>query len=233
MRKFPCLLLFLFLLSGLRAAAPALLQEIAEKLVNERQRWAFTQLVREFDGDKVVVERLERFDPALGQDRRWQLLKLNGRTPSPKEAEDWSQRKNHARRRQPKPFSEYVDLDHARVTNETEQHVTYAVPFRRSAGGLFPGEKVELSLTVNKQSHDIERAQVGIDEKFNVALGLAEVVDLDLDLALPAEGGKPAAAAGQEEKPQGTATAVVNKFGKRFEYRWSDFTRHEAAAAPK
>lgn len=220
------LLLLLVLLPGLHAETTGLLREIAEKLMNERERWAFTQLVREFDGDRVAVERLERFDPALGWDRRWQLLKLNGREPTAEEARAWSERKNRSRKRQPKAFSEFIDLERAQVQAETPESVTYAIPFRRSAGGLFPGEKVDLTLTIDKQSREIERAQVSIDESFRVALGLARIIDIDMDLAMPAED-KPSSA-DSPEKPQGTASAVVNKLGRRIEYRWSDFTRHEA-----
>jgi hypothetical protein len=218
------LLFLLLLLPGLRAEAPALLQEIAEKLIHERERWAFTQLVREFDGNRVAVERLERFDPTLGWDRRWRLLELNGRTPTPEEVAAWSERKNRARKRPPKAFSEFIDLDRAQVRSETPQSITYAVPFRRSAGGLFPGEKVDLTLTIDKESREIERAQVSIDESFRVALGLARVIDIDMDLSMS---GADKASADAPEKPRGSASAVVNKLGRRFEYHWSDFTRHE------
>lgn len=219
-------LLGLLLGTGLRGEVPALLQEVVGRLTDERQLWAFTQVVREFDGDRVAVERVERFDLARGQERRWQLVRLNGRTPTPDEAEAWSQRKNKVRKRAPKAVAEYVDLERARVREETGATISYAVPFRRSAGGLFPGEKVDLTLTINKQTHALERAQVSIDESFRVALGLAEVVDLALDLEMPGRE-QPAGAGQTAEKPQGSASAVVHKFGRRFEYQWSDFTRHE------
>jgi hypothetical protein len=212
--------------SALHGATPALLQEVADRMVNEREQWAFTQLVREYDGDKVAVERLERYDPARGHERRWQLLKLNGKAPTAAEVEAWSKRKNRPHKKPAKAVADYLDLDHARVANENDESINYEVPFKRSAGGLFPGEKVELSLMISKRTHAIERAQVNLDESFNVALGLAKVVDIDLDLEMP-EAGKPSAA-NQPEKPKGSATAVVNKLGRRFEYRWSDFTRHPA-----
>ncbi len=231
--RFPLPLLLLPLLlplsPALRAEIPPLLQEAADKLTDERHLWAFTQLVREFDGDELKRERLERFDPARGHDRRWQLLKLNGRTPSPREAEEWSKKKNRVRKRPPKEVSEYVDLGQARVRDETGTSISYEVPFRRSAGGLFPGEKVALTLTINKESHAIERAQVSIYESFKVALGLAQVVDLDLDLEMDqgVANGK-VTDADPEGRPRGSASAVVNKFGRRVEYHWSDFTRRES-----
>ncbi len=222
-----CLSLLLCLNPGLRGAVPPLLQEVAEKLTDERQRWAFTQHVREFDGDQVVEERVERFDLARGDERRWQLLQLNGRTPTPDEVQAWSHKKNKARKRPPKSATEYVDLERARVREESAESISYEVPFRRAAGGLFPGEKVELTLTINKKTHGIERAQVSLDESFKVAFGLAQVVDLDLDLAMP-DGAQPARNEAAAEKPLGSASAVVNKFGHRIEYRWSEFTRHES-----
>jgi hypothetical protein len=234
-----CLLALLLSVPALRATVPPLLQEVAATLVDERQRWAFTQHVREFDGDKVAVERVESFDLARGEQNRWLLLELNGRKPTPEEVEKWSQKKNKSRKRPSKDVNEYVDLEKARVREENAATVSYEVPFRRSAGGLFPGEKVELTLTINKQTRALERAQVNIDESFKVALGLAQVVDIDLDLEIPdaadkpkksgaTEKSAPAAKPAEAGKPLGTASAVVNKFGKRFEYRWSDFKRHDS-----
>jgi hypothetical protein len=233
MLRFICSLsLVLCLGPGLRGAAvPPLLQEVAEKLTDERQRWAFTQSVKEFEGDRVVEERLERFDLSRGQERRWELLKLNGRTPTREEVEAWSHRKNKVHKRPPKSATEYVDLEHARVREENGESISYEVPFRRAAGGLFPGEKVDLTLTINKKTHGIERAQVSLDESFKVAFGLAQVVDLDLDLAMP-DGGQSPQPDAAADKAQGNASAVVNKFGRRIEYHWSDFVRHEAGPEP-
>jgi hypothetical protein len=225
------LLLLLVLVAGLRSEVPALLQEVAENLVNEREHWAFTQFVREYEGDQLKVERLERYDPARGWERRWQLLQFNGRTPSAEEVEAWSKRKNRVRKRAPKELAEYVDLAQARATEETAERVSYEIPFRRSAGGLFPGEKVDLTLTINKQTCELERAQVGIDESFRVALGLAKIVDLDFDLEMPGSK-QPQAAGGPDEKAQGTASAVVNKLGRRIEYQWSEFIRRDSPATP-
>lgn len=230
MRRSICCLALLLLLPALRGEVPALLQEVADKLITERERWAFTQLVREFDGDRVKTERLERFDPTRGWERRWQLLRLNGRTPSAKEVQAWSDRKNRARKRPPKAFSEYIDLERARVQSETAESISDEIPFHRSAGGLFPGEKVELTLTINKNTRAIERAQVGIDESFPIALGLAQIIAIDLDLEMP-DTDPPARAGDPTEQPRGTASAVVKKLGRRIEYQWSDFIRHESPPA--
>lgn len=206
------------------ADAPSLLAEVAGKMADNRQHWAFTQRARETRGDEIF-ERVERYDPSRGDHHRWELLKLNGRTPSTEEAERWSKRKNRTRSKAPKTLEDYADLSQASVREETAETVTYDVPLRSAAGGLFPGNKISLTITVNKDTKEIERAQAGIAEPFNVALGLAKVIDLDLDIEMEEDGAK-------EDKPQGTASAVINKLGKRVEYYWSDFTWVTAPARP-
>jgi len=221
--------------SLLRAETPPILQEIADKWSEERIRWSFTQAVRETDGKGVVHERLERFDPSQGYDKRWHLLKLDGRTPTPGEAREWNDKKNR-RKKDPKSWLEYVDLEHAKVREENAQTVSYQVPLKRAGAGLFPGDKVSVLLTVDKASRSIAHAQASIDEPFDVALGLAQVVDLDLNLQLPLESDKGRAVektADSRVEPKGTASAVVNRWGKRVEYTWTEFKRAELATRPR
>ncbi len=102
MRRFAlgfCLLLSS--VSLLRAAVPPLLQEIADRWIDERAQWGFTQLVKETGRDGQVHTRLERFDLSRGYDRRWQLLRIDGRLPNAEEVDEWSQRKNKGKRKTP------------------------------------------------------------------------------------------------------------------------------------
>jgi len=220
----------LLVVSGalLRADVPPLLQEIAARWTEDRPQWGFTQLVRETGRDGEVREWLERFDLSRGYDRRWELLEIDGRTPTADEAGAWSQRKNRGRRRLPKSWLEYVDLEHATLRGENARLIRYEVPLKRIAGGLFPGDKVAVMLTIDKQTHAIEHARVRVDEPFNVALGLAEVVEVNANVALPPEpgdGAGPAPAAGSDDNPSGSVSAVINRLGKRVVYTWSDFRR--------
>ena len=61
--------IFLFILFGAalatsQASAPPLLQKAADKWMGERDNWAFTLKVREYDGGQVKEEREERYDPS-------------------------------------------------------------------------------------------------------------------------------------------------------------------------
>lgn len=221
------LFLFFSASSVLNAAVSPLLQEIADHWIRDGQQWGFTQQVRETGRDGITHERLENFDLSRGYERRWQLLKLDGRVPTAAEIEEWSQRKNRGKKKNLKSWFEYVDLENARVTGHSDRTIDYEVPLKRIAGGLFPGDKVLVYLTVDKEARAIEHAEVRIGEPFNVALGLAEVVEVDAHVNIPTEpkgGGVNNTAV--VEDPSGQVSATVNRIGgKRIEYTWTEFRR--------
>lgn len=197
---------------------PELLQVVASQWHDERDQWKFTQRVREFDGDRLAEERLETYDPTRGESRRWALLEVNGHPPTQDEWDAWNRRKNRPRRRDVKPVTDYFDLDRARVVAETPRLIRYELPLRNTSW-LIPSDKFAVTVTVDREQQTVRQARVRIDGPFNVALGLARVVDLDLDLRVTPR------AAGEPAQPEGTAYAVVNKLGRRIEYSWTDFMR--------
>ena len=225
MRHFSFLILFLVPLAFVRAETPALLGKAVEQWLGERDNWAFTVLIREFDGGSVKEERSERYDPSKPGLERWQLLAVNGKPPTEEKRAEWQKRKTKKRKAPPKSLDDYLDFENARIIKSTDQAVCYHVPLRNNNSWLFPVDKVDLRITVSRSTFGIEDVVAGIDEPFRVALGLARVLDVDFDMQMnPPESGKtagdPAAA-----KPDGTAKVVVNKLGERIEYAWSDFKR--------
>jgi hypothetical protein len=228
MWRVPCVLLLL-LGTGIcvRAAEDLrLLQEVANQWWDERDNWAFTQVVREFDGEKLAQERLERYDPSQGDEKRWRLLAIDGRPPTADERAEWSKRKNKKHRKERPPITAYLDFEHARVAEDTPKVVRYEVPLRSSIEWLFPVNKVELLVTIEKQGPALTQVQARISEPFRVALGLARVLDVDLDVQMePPPSVDPA-----DAKPTGEARATVTKLGRRVEYYWTDFTRADATA---
>lgn len=197
----------------------ALLQQVAHTWLDERDRWAFTQVVREFDGREFKEERVERYDPSRGYAARWELVSIDGRPPTPEERAEWTKRKNK-KQRKPRPgIEENFDFSNAKVTEETPDTIRYELPLRSNIDWLFPISKVELLVTINKHGPALEQVQARINEPFRVALGLARILDIELDLQmLPPPSTDPA-----DAKPSGTANAVVTKFGDRVEYEWRDF----------
>lgn len=211
------------------AADVSLLRQVVQSWLDERNRWAFTQFVREYDGERVKQERLEHYDPSRGSARRWKLISIDGQPPTEKQWAEWNRRKNKKPRRSRPDIAERFDFAHARVTEETAESVRYLLPLRSGVEWLFPVSKVELLITINKTgaAPALEQVQARISEPMRVALGLARILDIDLDVQMePPPTPDPA-----EAKPTGTAQAVVTKFGERVEYVWSDFKRVEPHAA--
>jgi hypothetical protein len=214
----------------LRAQVPEpvphpLLGDAVHSWLDERDYWAFTQRVREFENDELKRERLERYDPSRPDAERWELLEFNGRPATPAEREAWSRRKNRKPRKHTSPIAEYFDFKNARLAEESSRTARYELPLKSTKQWLFPVDKVTLSLTIDKETRAIQTVRASIREPFNVALGLAKVldVDLDVDTELPAD--EPPRSDPASANPSGVAKVVVRKFGDRAEYSWSEFKR--------
>ncbi len=219
-------LLFLFAAVapiGARADEAALLRQVVDAWLADRDRWAFTQVVREYEGKRIDEERIERYDPSRGYAERWQLVSIDGREPTTAERAEWTKRKNRKQRKERKDAADNFDFANAKVLAEDARTVRYELPLRSGVEWLFPISKVELVLTIDKSgpAPALKQVQARISEPFRVALGLARILDIDLDVRMaPPPTPDPA-----EAKPAGTVQAVVTKFGDRVEYEWSDFER--------
>ena len=221
--------LLLVLLLGAGSVLPAspspLLVRAAEKWLAERDHWAFTLQVREYEGGKLTEERVERYDPSKPVAERWELVSVDGGAAKPDRLAKWLKLKLRSSRKEHKSLAEYVDFDRATVIDHTALLIRYRLPMRSASELLFPVDRVELKVTVNRATSAIEKVEAGIDEPYKVALGLGRILDVDLEMWMnpgPIVGtpGDPAVA-----KPDGTAHFVVDRLGKRIEYDLSDFKR--------
>lgn len=220
MGRFWIVLLLLTAAALGRAAEPSLFGAALDAWIGDRDTWAFTQHVREFDdSQRIKEERVERYDPSQPDARRWTLLQINGRAPTTDENAAFAERKNRKKRRAAKSPADYIDFGRVAVASESAGRVRYEVPLREDASWLVPIEKLAVAVTVNKDHRCIEQVTAGLREPFRIAFGLARVTDVAFDLRIdPAH---PVAA----QSPNGTARMTVFKFGHRAEFAWSDFRR--------
>lgn len=225
MRPFFLLILWLLPWSFAAGETPVLLSQAVEKWMGERDNWAFTLRVKEYAGGRVKEERSERYDPSVAGIDRWQLLEVDGKPPTEERRTEWQKRKTKKRKAPGKPLDQYLEFENAKIVKETERTVSYHVPLRNNNSWLFPVDKVELKVTVNRTTLAIEDVVAGIEEPFKVALGLARVLDVDFDVQINAAEPGERPPDPSEAKPDGTAKVVVNKLGERIEYAWSDFKR--------
>jgi hypothetical protein len=218
------LLLFtwLFATASVRATSATPLQAAVEKWLGERDHWAFTQRAVEHNRDGSTHERLERFDPSLVGNARWRLLAIDGKPPSGEQRAVWEKKKFKKNRRKfDSPIGDYFDFERAKVTGEDKKTVRYTVPLRNDKAWLFPTDKVDVSVAVNKESRALEHLEAKVREPFRVLLGIARVtngaIDLTFDDSAEAE---PATA-----QPKGSVRVSAFRFGERVDFEWTDFKR--------
>ncbi|MEO5960145.1 MAG: hypothetical protein ABIZ49_03605 [Opitutaceae bacterium] len=217
------LLLVSIALSAVMVAAPQpLLEQAVENWLGERDHWAFTQRAVEYD-DGVPHERLERYDPSLAGNQRWRLISIDGKPPTAEQLATWGKRKfKKQRRRFDAPIGDFFDFAHAKVISDSVGLVRYQVPLRSDKNWLFPVDRVDVMVTVNKESRALEHLGARVREPFKVLLGIARVMggDLELDFIPPDETGDP-----ETTRPSGSARVTVTKMGERVDFTWNDFKR--------
>ncbi len=219
-RPFLCFLALLIAGLSARGATPSLLQSAVDNWLGERDHWAFTQRAIEYENGKPK-ERLERYDPSQPGNKRWKLLTIDGKPPTAEQHVTWEKRKfKKKRRRIDAPLGDFFDFARAKVVSETAQNIRYSVPLRNDKSWLFPTDKVDVVVTIDKQTRGLENLNANVREPFKVLLGIARVTDGKIDLDFDEGDTEPSTAT-----PTGEAKVSVSRFGERVDFTWSDFKR--------
>jgi hypothetical protein len=202
-------------------ASTKLLEDAVARWLGERDHWAFTQRAIEYENGQPR-ERLERYDPSLPGNRRWHLLALDGKPPTDEQRAAWEKRKFRRKpRRFDAPLGDYFDFAQAKVLREDAATVQFSVPLRTDKSWLFPVDKVDVTVTVSKETRALEQLSAHVREPFRVLLGIARITGGSIDLNFDeAEDAQPSSA-----QPTGTAQVSVSRFGERVDFTWSDFKR--------
>jgi hypothetical protein len=154
------------------AEIPPLLDDAIQKLVADVDHWAYTVSTQAYDksGRPSGGPTVERYDPSKPYDRAWTLFRYEGRLPSDSERTSWRRAKEkEQKRRQEKSFGDYLDLVHARPTNESARSVTYLVPLVKAASKRWPLDKIQVFMEVDKSQHALIAFRIQPREPFRVA----------------------------------------------------------------
>lgn len=221
------------LLSVAHAETPPLLAKAMVQWTSGEGELAFTQQSQVFHDDgRVKEERIERYDPSLPDRSRWQLIEVDGQTATSEQREKWETWKNgRPRKKAMKSPSDYLDLEHATLLDESPTQARFEMSFLPATARLLAVEKIAIVITVDQASGSIVRISATLRQPIRVLLGLARITDLDLDVRVertdddtnPKSG---AVIAGS------MAHVTLSKLGTPMEYRWSDFRRVSAYRAP-
>ena len=224
--SFAAILAVLLASPWLAADTPPLLARALEQWGTGRGDLAFTQHTRVFrDDGQVKEERLERYDPSLPDSQRWRLIEWAGKPATAEQREKWEAKKNgRPRKKAIKPPAEYLDLDHATLVDENAKAARFEVNFRAEAARLIAVEKIAVRITVDKETATIAHISGLLKEPLKVALGLAKITDIDLDLWIE-PGDDASQESSGEVKSGSTARVLMSKFGDPMEFKWSDFNR--------
>jgi len=224
------------LLSTSFAAPPSLLKEAVDNWGEGKDDLAFTQKTRLLEDDgKMKEERVEHYDPSLPDNNRWKLVSVDGKEPTQQQIERIEVKRNKKpRKKAARPLEQYFELENAKKEEETDTLVRYHVSVRPETARLISVEKLAVELTVDKKTKTIDRVTAGLDEPMRIAMGIAKITEVDLDVRFDGDDegkkstdGRPKAEKSVESADTATGTAEVkmSKFGNRAEYSWSDFKR--------
>lgn len=218
----------ILMLVGLLAATPAAWSAETPALLNSAigawttgtKDWAFHRRTRLLaDDGSVKEERVEVYDPSLPDATRWTLVSVNGQPPTADQVAKEQKKNAKPRKYGSDSPGKLLELDQASVRKESADAVTYEIPVKSVAGGLVQTNKLLLLITVDRKTQAIERLTASLRGPMKIALGLARITDVDLDLSFD-----PAPDPAETTPPSGgTAHATLSAFGNMMEYEWTDF----------
>jgi hypothetical protein len=187
--RFCALILTCFLgVAVMRAETPALLQTAISKYAVDAERWAYTQTVINKDRQgKVEEELVVRNDPSQPYEVQWTILKIDGKEPTERQVEKY-RREHDKRRKSRRALGELLDLDKAKIVDESTATVTYEVPLIKNDNQRLPPEKFRVTARVNKERQELENVGVRLREAMRMALVLklkTGEADLDFDVIDP------------------------------------------------
>jgi hypothetical protein len=230
-------------LAGAPPAAPGLLEDAFNKLMENQGHWAYTQ-AQTLSGVTAALERetVFRFDPSKVYAEQFAPLTVEGRPPTARERDEFrdiGERVAKRRLREKRDTDRHTgdelqlnlnfkivtpDLAKATVVGETTTSVTYAVPLREKGAGGGPAfDQFQVTARVNKQRHEFEHATFRQRTPMRVDV-VAKVSDAVIDCEFtPVDPAFPAVITSESE--QATVRLLFVKRVLKVEVRRTGFAR--------
>ena len=153
--------------------------------------------------------------------QRWRLIELNGKPATDEQRRAWEAKKNRKpRKKVAKAPSDYVDLEHAVVLDETPLQAHFEIRLRQDVARLLGVSQLSAIVTVDKNSGSIVHVTAALRQPMRVLMGLAKITDLDVDVHI-----EPSTEDSGDVQTGSTARVAISELGYPVEYTWSDFAR--------
>ncbi|WP_448548768.1 hypothetical protein [Thalassotalea fusca] len=142
-------------------------------------------VVKRFENEEGdISQRVERYDPSNNGNANWQLISVNGNTPSTKQRQQYLEEKLN-RQKEGKAISirlrELIEFETLTVTHENGTTSTAAFEVNTKPLGIDASGKLAGKLRYNKQLAYIEAINITNKETFSPMFS-AEITDLDVSL---------------------------------------------------
>ena len=209
-------------------AQRAIFAEACGKLGAEPDRWAYTETSRGLEDKRVIVTRVDPSKPEAG---RCVLLSIDGKAPTPAEAQRWRDDGGNL----PKPLgdlpplADLVDLKDMRIHREEPASVVFELPMR-GGNADFPAEKFQALFRVNKAYRSFDDITVKLRDSFRVA-GVVKITEAGLQARFqtldPAHPPQPVLL-----KAGGGVRILLVKLSRDFETTRADFQRVQPYVEP-
>ncbi|HVW19707.1 MAG TPA: hypothetical protein VHC86_00685 [Opitutaceae bacterium] len=233
MPRLPSWILLFLAAATVRADPPALLARALQKVVDDRERWAYTQTAVWRDGrDRVLNTTVLRVDPSQPYERQYVPLSINGRPPTAAEIQKYRalgerhgralEKAENAGRPPPgRSLGDLVELDRAAVVSQDAATVIYEVPLRADNNERFPPDKFQVLIAVDRQSQSLRHVSAHLRAPWRKAVVLnVKSGELDVDFAAVDAKHNPAMTA---IRGDGRGSVLFLPLGRSYEQTRADF----------
>lgn len=172
--------------AAIQAEGPSLLDEAWMNYVQDIDHWAYTETTRAVDEKgRVSRETVTRYDPSKPYAEQFSILSHTGKVPIAK-MQKWARQRGIDRgeklerpggvEHEAKPRimingrPMLADLEHAAISEETEQSITYLVALQAEGRKSPTEEHFRTFVTVSKSARAFERVLIQLPEPQQISL---------------------------------------------------------------
>lgn len=145
-------------------------QAIKDHELTPRKQWAFE--VRNYENEEGdISSSVASYNPQRDKEQRWQLLSIDGETPSQKQQRKFSKRQNSEDKEKQQSYRfklrDIIQLDSLQLASEDEKRYQANFKVELEKLGKKASKKLQGVLTYNKENEFIEKVVITNTDSFS------------------------------------------------------------------